>query len=380
MPAEPPVPPAVDALIAELRSQGDHQALFYALLLRKRVELGVSPFPTGPASDLPPEAHADYEDAIRAAAHEVGGTLLAKGDIPAAWPYYRMLNEPEPVKQALRDFRPGDGVDVYPLVEIAWQQALLPERGFDLVLDSSGICSAVTMVQSADLRERPAVRDHCVSRLVEALVAQLRDRLTADAEHRGLAVPAGVSAAELVDRYPQLAADENYHVDVSHLSSVVQLAMQLPPGRAADSALELCDYGRRLSPALRGDPGVPFEATYDDYRPFLLASTGRDIDAGLDHFRAKLAATADDPDDARFVAEVLVALLDRVGRVAEALGVARKYLADAPAAHLSCAGVEDLAKRAGDFAGLAADAEAKGDPVTALAARIAGQLPLATSG
>ena len=318
----PPELRPVDALVAELRESGDHQSLFYALLLRKRVELGVSPFPTGPAADLPPESHADYEDAIRQAAREVGGMLLAKTDIAAAWPYYRMLNEVEPVKQALRDYRPDDGADVYPLVEIAWQQALLPERGFDLVLDSSGVCSAVTMVQSADLRDRPQVRDHCVSRLTEALHAQLTERLRADAEHRGLEAAAGDTIPDLIARYPQLLADENYHVDVSHLASVVQLAMQLPPGHAADLALELCEYGRHLAPGLRGDPGTPFEGNYDDFQPFLLASSGRDIQAGLEHFRAKLASLADDPDEARFAAEVLVTLLDRAGKLDEALTVA----------------------------------------------------------
>ena len=369
----PPALREVDALLAELRAKGDHQSLFYALLMRKRVELNVSPFPTGPASDLPPEAHAAYEDAIRDAAREVGGAILKRNDIAAAWPYYRMIGDPEPVKQALRDYRPEEGADVYPLVEIAWQQALLPERGFDLVLDTSGVCSAVTMVQSADLREQPKVRDHCVTRLVEALHAQLHERLRADAEHRDLATPEGVTVSELLERHPQLMADENYHIDVSHLASVAQLAMQLPPGRVAELALELCEYGRYLAPQLRGDPGAPFENTYDDYKPFLLASSGRDVEAGIRHFRAKLAATIEqDPDDARFAAEVLVALLDRVGRIDEALAVARTHLADYSPTHLTCASVEDLAKRAGDYTGLAEAAQAKGDAVTALAARIAG--------
>ena len=39
---------AADALIAELRTAEDFNSLFYALLLKKRIELGVSPFPTGP--------------------------------------------------------------------------------------------------------------------------------------------------------------------------------------------------------------------------------------------------------------------------------------------------------------------------------------------
>src|SRR5215218_9722896 len=67
---------AVERLLAQLREAEDFQGLFYALLLKKRVELGVSPFPTGPAGDLPPETHEPYEDAIRSASREVGQLAL----------------------------------------------------------------------------------------------------------------------------------------------------------------------------------------------------------------------------------------------------------------------------------------------------------------
>ena len=52
---------AVERLVDDLRTAGDFQNLFYALLMKKRVELGVSPFPTGPANELP----ADTRRAIR---------------------------------------------------------------------------------------------------------------------------------------------------------------------------------------------------------------------------------------------------------------------------------------------------------------------------
>src|SRR5215217_7993797 len=67
---------AIDTLIAELKAAEDFGGLFYALLLKKRVELGVSPFPTGPASELPAHTHEPYEDAIRSASREVGQLAL----------------------------------------------------------------------------------------------------------------------------------------------------------------------------------------------------------------------------------------------------------------------------------------------------------------
>ena len=75
----------VEALCGELQAAGEFQPLFYALLMRRRVELGLTPFPLSPATELPPDAHEAYEDAIRQAARKVGGMLLARGDIAKAW-------------------------------------------------------------------------------------------------------------------------------------------------------------------------------------------------------------------------------------------------------------------------------------------------------
>src|SRR5947209_2277822 len=96
---------AIERLCADLRERKEYNSLFYALLMKKRQELGVSPVPTGPAQDLPVAVHAPYEDAIRDAARLVGGLYLQDGNVPQAWAYFRMLGEPEPVRDALERAR-----------------------------------------------------------------------------------------------------------------------------------------------------------------------------------------------------------------------------------------------------------------------------------
>ena len=105
---------AIETLIAELRNAEDFQGLFYALLMKKRVELGVSPFPTGSPSELPVHTHEAYEDAIREAGRHVGKLLLERKDYGKAWAFFRMLGEPEPMREALEAFTPGPDDDVYP--------------------------------------------------------------------------------------------------------------------------------------------------------------------------------------------------------------------------------------------------------------------------
>src|SRR5215213_1017835 len=81
---------AVDQLCTDLRELGDYGALFYALLMKRRVELGVSPFPTGAAAELPADTHEAYEQAIRDAGRLVGTEFLKQNDLRKAWFYFNM--------------------------------------------------------------------------------------------------------------------------------------------------------------------------------------------------------------------------------------------------------------------------------------------------
>lgn len=357
---------AADWLIDTLRG-GDPQALFYALLLKARLGLGVSPFPSGPSSDLPEHVHAPYEEAIRVAAREVGHALLDKGEIARAWPYFRLIGEPDAVKRAVETYRPGPEDDPYPVIDVAWQQGVHPTRGFDLILDKQGICSAITLVSSSDLSKAPDVRDYCVGKLVRALTEQLIERLRADREARGMANPPGATVAELID--PVLFEDDGYHVDLSHLQSVVQLALGLPAGADRDLAVDLCEYGRRLGAGVRGRGEVPFDDPYADQLVYLNALAGRDVDAAVRHFTAKAdrAAAEDNP----FAVEAVVNLFVRLGRDRDALSLAAKHLAAAGDNELGCPGATELARRVGDFAAVTELARVKGDAVTYLAGLIA---------
>src|SRR5262245_50042599 len=126
---------AIDRLIAHLRETGDYAQPFYALLLKARHDLGVTPIPTTPAQELPADVHPKYEEAIRQAGRTVGEAYVEAGNIPAAWNYFRLIGDPQPVKAALERYIPADTEDIYPLVEIAFHHRVHPARGFDLVLD-----------------------------------------------------------------------------------------------------------------------------------------------------------------------------------------------------------------------------------------------------
>jgi hypothetical protein len=366
---------AIDLLCESLRERKDYANLFYALLLRKRQALGVSPVPTGSSQDLPGSVHGPYEDAIRDACRTVGRLYLEADDIPHAWAYYRMLGEAEPVARAIADVRLVEGEDCQALIDIAYHQGVNPRKGFELILQRYGICNAITTLGSQEAPFGPEVRECCVKRLVRALHEELRGRLAADiAHHEGAASAeglAGKSIPELLAGRDWLFEDElAYHVDVSHLSSVVQMAGQLPPGEELQLARELCDYGRRLSPRFQYAADPPFEDQYRAYGLYLAALAGDGVNEALAYFRAK-AAEADPEEVGTFPTEVLVNLLLRTGRRQEALEVARRSLANVDERRLLCPGIVELCDRAHDYEALAEVARAQDNPVHFVAGLIA---------
>jgi hypothetical protein len=362
---------AIDRLCDRLRERKEYTSLFYALLMKKRHELGVSPVPTAPAQDLPEAVHVPFEEAIRAAARLVGGLYLAEGNIPQSWVYFRMIGEPQPVADALERHQPAEGDDLQPLVQIAFYEGVHPRKGFDLILGRFGICNAITtMGTQMELPHAPEIRTYCIQRLVRALTGELCERLAADIQRHEGSAPAAKTVRELMAGRDWLFEDEFAHIDTSHLASVVQMSIQLQPGDEMQMARDLCAYGQRISPRLQypGDP--PFENQYRDYGIYLATLAGDNTELGLAHFRAK-AETADPETIGTYPAEVLVNLLLRLQRPVEALAVARRHLAGVDR-RMSCPSLSELCQKANDYRTLAEVAREQGDPVHFVAGLIAG--------
>jgi hypothetical protein len=351
----------VARLCEVLRERQDYQGLFYAMILGKRLELGLPAVQVGKSDDIPRRLLEPYEDAIRAAAREVGQLYLAQGALGAAWPYFRMIGEHEPIVSAIDQLEPDDSERTQQAIEIAFHEGVSPRRGFDLLLQRYGICSAITTVGQA--MQMPAdVREHCVKRLIRTLHAELRERLANELSSRGEEAPADASVTELIRRLDWPEGEEFYHVDVSHLGAVTQYSLHLPPCEELELAIELCAYGEKLSPRFRYHTDPPFEDQYRDYSIYLKVLAGRDVDEGLEHFRAK-AEAADPETVGTYPAQVLVTLLDRTGRTEEALAAYARYLAQADMRELSCPPLPELCQKAGDFRPLVEVSHRRGDLV-----------------
>jgi hypothetical protein len=360
---------AIQRLCESLKAEKEYQSLFYALLMKKRHELGVSPIATGNNNDLPPHAQEGFENGIREACRTVGQLYLDDGQVPQAWGYFRMIGEPGPIVQALEKVELDGSQDIQPYIDIAFQQGVLPKKGFDWLLAQYGICSAITTVSAGEMPFPADVRHYCVERLIRTLYGELMERLKGEIKQKQGFEATAKSLPELIAGRDWLFADDFYHIDLSHLNAVIQMAGQLEPGEPMRLARELCGYGKHLSPKFNYQTDPPFENLYVDYEIYLSILLGEDVDKNLDHFRKK-AADADPETIGTYPAEVLVNLLLRIGRPKEALEVSRKYLTNTEQRH-SCPTFVELCQQSKDYAALAEVAREQGNPVNFMAALLA---------
>src|SRR5262249_35227381 len=160
---------------------------------------------------------------------------------------------------SLEGYKPPEGEDCQPVIEIAYYHGVHPRKGFDLILDHYGICSAITQLGGQEFPHGPEVRDHCIKRVVRALHDELCERLGNELERTEGTRPTSRNVRELLEGREALFQDDMYHVDISHLSAVVQMSIHLAPGDELEMARQLCAYGERLSPRFRYASDPPFE-------------------------------------------------------------------------------------------------------------------------
>jgi len=378
------LPAAFAHLTASLTARRRWHALFDARLLEARQRLGL-PL-SGDLATAPPAARSALEEASLAACREVGWPLLDEGRVAAGWMYLRAAAEPADVAAALarvadRLASSADGSDavadesLQELIQVALWEGVDPALGLKILLARSGTCNTITAYEQAVSR-LPAARQQPAARLlVDHLHRHVAESLAGDLHRRGLrtddSVPGGSAPIAALVAAANGLDDGSIHVDVSHLQSVLRIARVCGDRPSIERAWDLAGYACRLPAEVvyAGEP--PFEEVGPASRRFFGAQLGQDVDASLAYFR-RAAIEAEVAEAGTLPADVLVLLLWRLGRPAEALHAALDRPPDEgmPSA-LSATGMlpslVELASAAGDHEALRAACRRHGDEITFMA-------------
>ena len=362
----------VEELIDRFKRDKQYGSVFRARLMKVRLDLGLG-LTTNPAiADVPVGLQQRYQDAYLDAAREVGELLLADGNIPAAWPYFRAVGNVKPVAEAFETFvvdqsgstNPGEHIGQ--AIQIAFHEGVNPKKGFELALGHYGICRAITMFSAYPSKSG---RDESLRLLVRTLHAEIVENLKRTISGVEGAAPETDSIAQLIENRAWLFENDAQYTDSSHLAGLLRFTVELEDETALRQAVEIAHYGSHLSETFQYHDNPPFDRGYEDRGMYLRALMGEDVEPAIAHFAARAAAC--NPElDGTAPAEVLIELLCRLERYLDAISAFRQYLRDVAPEHLSCPTLPQLCELAGDFEQLKEVAEEQSDPLSYLAGAI----------
>ncbi len=353
-----------ECLAARLRERKDYHKLFDALCLLKKQSLGLPLGKPTSFEDVPPAQRDEFEQAYTAAAREVGQLLLGDNKPGQAFIYFHAIRETQPIRDAIEKFPvPREMSDASEeMLELALFKNVHPVKGIQIMMRTHGTCSTITALDQSFSRLPPEDRAACAAQMVTILHGELLASVQREVSQKMPFAPPAKSLRELIAGREWLFAENNYHIDVSHLHATVRFARSLSPdAKELALACDLTEYASQLAPQFQYAGEPPFQDYYPAHREFFKVLMNVDRDAALDYFRKQLAAEPDPPDQA-LIAYVLVDLLVRIDRFADAVPIAEQYLLTGDEDF--AAAFSELCEKAGRFDVLERTAEARGDLVT----------------
>lgn len=354
-------PPAVLGQLAEfLLGSQRYRELFAVRQMQVRQRLGLPPHESQ-LGELAEPVRSRLEEGYVAACREIGRLLLTAGRIRESWPYWNVVGDKPAVRAELAQLTPSDE-QISEFIEVALYEGVWPERGAELMLQHQGTCNTITtldgMLHSLPPPDRAAVVRHLVRRVHGDLLANLRY----DLERQQGSPPAETTLAGLVAERDWLFNEYTYHIDTSHLSATVRLAKVLLDSDDLRLAVDLTEYGRRLSATFQFKAEEPFAEFYPSHGLYLRAMTGEQMDEAVAYFRRR-AEEVPVEEEGPSAVEFYVALLDRIGRPGEAVDELIRLL---PATTLPVGiapPLAELAARSGRFDRLLEVCSTRDDPV-----------------
>jgi hypothetical protein len=359
---------AFATLVASLIEQNELAKAFDALVLQARFECGLPYFQADASTDPGPDVRDKYEEKLVAACRLVGQKFLEQGEIVKAHPYFQTIGDLEPIRQAIESYASTEADErTEQVIDLALAQGVHPTRGLEIILDRFGTCQAITACEQLlhQFHYRSSVAQGCIRLLVRRLYDELVERVGAEVSSREGPAAAAPSLAVLLHGRDWLCAEGAYHIDTSHLNTVVRMARLLPACDETVLAIQLCEYGCRLARGYWYADPPPFDEVYSDSLAYFKTLAGVDVEAGLAHFRQK-AEQADPEESGALPAEVYVHLLTATGQSAEALAFAAKTL-NRGGPCILCPSINDLCHAAGKYDALSELARERDDPVSYLA-------------
>jgi hypothetical protein len=333
-----------------LRQQKKYHELFEVLKMQIRRKLGLPLLASDATDGLSDEQRLKLEDGLIGACCEVGNALLGEGKIREGWMYLRPVGDKAEAVRALGQVQETDE-NYEDLIDVCLHEGIDIGRGYGLVLERFGTCNAITTYDSS-LARRPRGEQAPAARLLLRRVHEdLMASVKADIARQEGQSPRENTLRDLVRDRDWLFQDNSYHLDTTHLAATVRIARTLSDRDDLRLALDLTEYGRRLSQQFQYQGDEPFADMYPAGALYFQALLGENAAEAVAYFKNK--AEMLDPQHHGYAAiETYIDLLTRLGRNDDALKAAMQFGLGSIQPLGSALPLVELANRSGDYASL----------------------------
>lgn len=360
---------ALDQLAASLRDEKKYHELFEALKLKVRHSLGLPLLPAESNSDELPEATRNkLEEGLVDACRQVGESLLKDGKVREGWMYLRPVGDKVAAAKLIEQIQPDED-NTEELIEVLLHEGVDTGRGFALLLERNGTCNSITTFDQLMHQRTRKERQAAAAALLNRLYSDLIHNVKADIARKAGEQPKETTLEGLVADRDWLFEDGNYHIDTTHLASVVRMARVLEEPAQLRKALDLTHYGRHLSQQLQYQGDEPFADQYPSNALYYRALLGENVDEAVAYFENK-ARLLDPQYNGTAGIETYLELLSRIGRHEQALDAAIELMpANTPSVAYAPL-LMDLCSKAGDYQKLLNFCRSRGDELGFAAALV----------
>ncbi len=340
---------ALQSLADRMRSEKKYHELFEALKMKVRNELGLPILPgEGVTSDdLPESTREKLEVGLVAACREVGELLLAEGKVREGWMYLRPVGDKAAAAKLISKIAPDED-NTEELIEVLLHEGVDTGRGFQLLLDRNGTCNSITTFDQIMHQRSKPERQAAASALLQRLHSDLLANVRTDILRQEGKEPSEQTLAALTADRDWLFHDGAYHIDTTHLASVVRMARVLENPEELRKALDLTRYGLHLSPQLQYQGDEPFADQYPANELYYQVVLGENVEAGLAFFETK-ARLLDPQHNGTAGIETYLELLSRTGKHEQALKEALTLIPENTPSVAYAPLLLDLSTKVGDF-------------------------------
>jgi hypothetical protein len=360
---------ALDQLALQLREEKKYHELFEALKLKVRHSLGLPLLPIESNSDELPEATRNkLEEGLVDACRQVGELLLKEGKVREGWMYLRPVGDKAAAASLINQIEPNeDNTDE--LIEVLLHEGVDTGRGFALLLERNGTCNSITTFDQLMHQRTRKERQAAAACLLNRLYTDLIHNVKADIARQAGEQPKETTLKGLVADRDWLFQDGNYHIDTTHLASVVRMSRVLEDPEQLRKALDLTHYGRHLSQQLQYQGDEPFADQYPSNALYYQALLGENVDEALAYFENK-ARLLDPQYNGTAAIETYLELLSRLGRYEQALAAAIELMPDNTPSVAYAPLLMDLCEKSGNYQKLLDFCRSRGDELGFAAALV----------